>query len=591
VLDEFDATLCMAVSSHPNAVDLYDELLASDLFLTEVDTTAQLYRFHHLFREFLRARLKLLGEARLLETCERAAAALEERGDRSGALEIAMIGGDAPLSAAIVARAVATSFDMSNVGNSHAAIRAWLRRHGNEAVSSDPETLLQLVLVLAMSGGQDVTNWLTEVERVHPDADAFLRALLYGVWAASDLTRGSSDLALSHNEMAFQWAQKTTRRHAALDALPVQRANISLIEGDLIAASHAIETSSVAPLHPVVGDVLLSGLRAWIAFLRGELVLALREAEVVDQRADELSTPFHAMGRTLVDMVHAGLALEHGELTVAEEQLAKAERAARLSGPRPLQCYVLWWQARLATAQGDPDAASVCLTEASHVFPAPSAAVLANVAFEQVRLSAAIAHGNWDERPEAEVPDRLESRLVRARVAIAEGNLELATDLLGSVGTEATLRERVILGVLSALIESQNNVEAALVVLRDVLVLARAEGFARTVLEQGAGVGPLLRALPSDATIDGYVDELLTLADASIAPLLKVSSVGLVAQLSPREMTVLRYLSSRLPTCDIAAALYVSNNTLKSHVKSIYRKFGVQSRAEAVGEGQALGLI
>jgi LuxR family maltose regulon positive regulatory protein len=290
-------------------------------------------------------------------------------------------------------------------------------------------------------------------------------------------------------------------------------------------------------------------------------------------------------------MVHAGLALEHGELTVAEEQLAKAERAARLSGPRPLQCYVLWWQARLATAQGDPDAASVCLTEASHVFPAPSAAVLANVAFEQVRLSAAIAHGNWDERPEAEVPDRLESRLVRARVAIAEGNLELATDLLGSVGTEATLRERVILGVLSALIESQNNVEAALVVLRDVLVLARAEGFARTVLEQGAGVGPLLRALPSDATIDGYVDELLTLADASIAPLLKVSSVGLVAQLSPREMTVLRYLSSRLPTCDIAAALYVSNNTLKSHVKSIYRKFGVQSRAEAVGEGQALGLI
>jgi LuxR family transcriptional regulator, maltose regulon positive regulatory protein len=56
-------------------------------------------------------------------------------------------------------------------------------------------------------------------------------------------------------------------------------------------------------------------------------------------------------------------------------------------------------------------------------------------------------------------------------------------------------------------------------------------------------------------------------------------------------MTVLRYLSSRLPICDIAAALYVSNNTLKSHVKSIYRKLGAQSRAEAVGEGQALGLI
>jgi len=312
---------------------------------------------------------------------------------------------------------------------------------------------------------------------------------------------------------------------------------------------------------------------------------------LVDQRADELSAPFHAIGRILVDMVHAGLALEHGELTVAEGCLAAAERAARLSGPRPLECYVLWWQARLATAQGDPDAASVCLTEAAHLFPAPSAAVLANMALEQVRLIAAFARGGLEESLNLEIPDRMESRLLRARIAIAQDNLELATVLLGPASTDATMRERVESGVLRALVESRNNVEAALVVLRDALVLARAEGFARTVLEQGAGVGPLLRALPSDATIDGYVDELLTLADASIAPLRKASTVSLVAQLSPREMTVLRYLSSRLPTCDIAAALYVSNNTLKSHVKSIYRKLGVQSRAEAVGEGQALGLI
>jgi len=527
-----------------------------------VDGTDQRYRLHHLFRDFLRARLKSLGEARFLGACERAAAVLEEGGDRNAALEIAMIGGDAQLAAAIVVRAVETSFDMSNEGDSHVAIRSWLRQYGNEAVYSDPETMLQLLLVLAMSGGQDVTGWLTEVERALPDADAFLRSLLHGVWAESDLAQGSSDHALPHNEVALQWAEKTSRRHPILEALPAQLVDISLIEGDL-----------VAPLHPLVGDLLLSGARAWLAFLRGELVLALREADLVDQRADELSAPFHAIGRILVDMVHAGLALEHGELTVAEGCLAAAERAARLSGPRPLECYVLWWQARLATAQGDPDAASVCLTEAAHLFPAPSAAVLANMALEQVRLIAAFARGGLEESLNL------------------EDNLELATVLLGPASTDATMRERVESGVLRALVESRNNVEAALVVLRDALVLARAEGFARTVLEQGAGVGPLLRALPSDATIDGYVDELLTLADASIAPLRKASTVSLVAQLSPREMTVLRYLSSRLPTCDIAAALYVSNNTLKSHVKSIYRKLGVQSRAEAVGEGQALGLI
>jgi ATP/maltotriose-dependent transcriptional regulator MalT len=591
VLDQFDGVLCKAVSSHSDAVELFDELLASDLFLTQVDGIRQQYRFHHLFRGFLRARLRSCGEVRLLGTCERAAAALEERGDRNAALEVAMIGGDAQRAAAIVARAVETSFDMSSEGNSHLAIRAWLRRHGDGGAQSDPETTLQLLAVLAMSGGQDVTSWLTEVERALPAADAYMRSLLYAVWAASDLTQGSTDHALTHNEVALQWAHKTSRRHPILEALPVQMANISLLEGNLVAASHAIESPSVAALNPVVGDILLSGLRAWLAFLKGELVLALREADFVDQRAHELNAPPHAMGRTLADMVHAGLALERGELAAAEGRLATAERAARRSGPRPLECYVAWWQARLAMARGDADAASVCLTEAAHLFPAPSTAVLANLALERIRLIAAFAHGGLEEIPDTELPDRLESRLLRAQIAIARDDLELAARLLWPLSTEATLRERVEWGVLRALVESRKDVESALVVLRDALVLAHAEGFARTILEQGVGVAPLLRTLPPDATIDGYVDELLTLADASIAPLRRTSAVGLVAQLSPREMVVLRYLASRLPVCDIAAALLVSNHTVKSQVKSIYRKFGVQSRAEAVGEGKALGLI
>ena len=42
---------------------------------------------------------------------------------------------------------------------------------------------------------------------------------------------------------------------------------------------------------------------------------------------------------------------------------------------------------------------------------------------------------------------------------------------------------------------------------------------------------------------------------------------------------MLRYLSSRLTNQEIAAALYVSLNTLKSHVKAVYRKLGVSSRS------------
>jgi LuxR family maltose regulon positive regulatory protein len=54
-----------------------------------------------------------------------------------------------------------------------------------------------------------------------------------------------------------------------------------------------------------------------------------------------------------------------------------------------------------------------------------------------------------------------------------------------------------------------------------------------------------------------------------------------VDKLSPREREVLRMLSSRLMTREIAAELGVSVNTVKYHMKNIYRKLGVRSRVEA----------
>ena len=47
----------------------------------------------------------------------------------------------------------------------------------------------------------------------------------------------------------------------------------------------------------------------------------------------------------------------------------------------------------------------------------------------------------------------------------------------------------------------------------------------------------------------------------------------------------------RLTYKEIAAELFVSTNTLKTHVKRIYQKLGVSSRAEAVAEVRRLGLF
>jgi LuxR family maltose regulon positive regulatory protein len=61
--------------------------------------------------------------------------------------------------------------------------------------------------------------------------------------------------------------------------------------------------------------------------------------------------------------------------------------------------------------------------------------------------------------------------------------------------------------------------------------------------------------------------------------------------LSERELTVLSMLPSLLSLEDIARDLSVSVNTVKSHVRAVYRKLGVSSRRAAVLAAHEHGLI
>ncbi len=63
---------------------------------------------------------------------------------------------------------------------------------------------------------------------------------------------------------------------------------------------------------------------------------------------------------------------------------------------------------------------------------------------------------------------------------------------------------------------------------------------------------------------------------------------GMVDRLTDREREVLRLLPSRLTLHEIASELSISMNTLKFHLKVIYRKLDCRSRAEAAGIARAL---
>jgi LuxR family maltose regulon positive regulatory protein len=68
-------------------------------------------------------------------------------------------------------------------------------------------------------------------------------------------------------------------------------------------------------------------------------------------------------------------------------------------------------------------------------------------------------------------------------------------------------------------------------------------------------------------------------------------SAPLVDELSAAEVRVVRYLPSNLRAPEIASELFVSTNTIRTHLRHIYAKLGAHGRAEAVDRARELGLL
>jgi LuxR family maltose regulon positive regulatory protein len=124
--------------------------------------------------------------------------------------------------------------------------------------------------------------------------------------------------------------------------------------------------------------------------------------------------------------------------------------------------------------------------------------------------------------------------------------------------------------------------------LEQMLVLAERHGFRRLVLDAGIDVRPvlqqyLMRARP-------YTQSAWQLLQRLPAPRTSDAPPA-VESLTERELAVLRQLPTMKSNQEIAAEMYFSVNTIKTHLKSIYRKLGVNRRRDAVEEARLRSLL
>ena len=151
-----------------------------------------------------------------------------------------------------------------------------------------------------------------------------------------------------------------------------------------------------------------------------------------------------------------------------------------------------------------------------------------------------------------------------------------------------TIRERLNFHLVSAHIHLKNRTEA-LEHIHEAVHIAMPQGYKQIFLMQS----PEFRELFLDFAQTHpyvYVENIASL----IRENLKRDTgggAGLKEPLTKRELDILRRLSTGLPINQIAAGLHISNNTIKTHLKNVYKKLGVDSRESAVNKGQELLLL
>ncbi|WP_262852416.1 LuxR C-terminal-related transcriptional regulator [Mumia quercus] len=148
------------------------------------------------------------------------------------------------------------------------------------------------------------------------------------------------------------------------------------------------------------------------------------------------------------------------------------------------------------------------------------------------------------------------------------------------------LRVRILLAA-AALELAAGDLTAASARLRPALESTTRHGWRRPWVALGTAAFDLLRA--ERGRVGPYGD-LVTRLLVELRQDHDVS-VDLVVALSARELEILQYLPTSLDQVELCASLFISRNTLKTHLRAIYRKLGVESRREAVLKAQRIGLL
>jgi LuxR family maltose regulon positive regulatory protein len=611
MLSRLSGSLCDAVTGRNESRHLLETVEHAGLFLQGLDGSGQWYRYHPLFAEAMRteARQRFGAEA-LRSWYSRASVWHEQQGMLSEAVEMALHAREFARVATLLEQSLKPHYAYDKVNEYH-TLRRWIGSLPEDVLGQHPRLCVQVALLLLFSWGGRADcrpSTLAQIEQ--------LLHLAEGAWQAED-------------------------DHFAQASLLAIRALINGEQGNLAQASRLAREALACLAESEVQwrgcccrligtEELLAGRvraarehlqEAWAFFHRAgnrqggrATVLTLAEAYLLQgelrQAAELYRVVLTTAGEDLFDTGQAqlGLAQLSYEWNALEEAWQEAQESLDLGtriGEETLQVQAALVLATIEQARGEITAAgqrlrmlfarlSVGATPHLPLLQRRIEAVQARLALAAGDLATAerwsttsALHGESLPRLHQEQED-----FIVARLLIAQGKAAEALGLLEGWQVEAhemgrTRSEVESLVLMARAAFAQQRLLQASSRLRAALSLAQTEGYQRLFLDEGEEMLALLRAALPTIRKDRCEPYVRMLLRASAQHHLEQGAASAsvpappLSPLSPQEQRVLRLLVAGYSNPEIAEALVVSINTVKTQVRSIYQKLNVQSRREA----------
>lgn len=616
ILQHLHGDLCDATLLQHGSQEVLQRLERENLFLSPLDEMHSWYRYHALFAAFLRARLEEVYPEQVACLHRRAAAWYIQNSLLAEAITHAFQANDFSLAAHWLEEQGQSVLMRDEV----VTLGGWLRAFPESILFAHPRLCILAAWVqLHTSRLEPVERFLCAAEcgmERQQSAEEERRALnaeIAAIRARVAIYQGEITQGAIFAHQALHGLADSDRALRGEALLSLGHAREMLGETDMAEAAYR----QARELHWASGN-----LRAALLTVRSLALLLVAQGKLHQAHRlyqDSLERVLEAGQEHLppVGFLHVGL----GELFYEWNDLEAAKRHLRAgiaSGQRggDVKIWLLGYFRLLFTAQARGETAQTwsLLAEAEQLVR--QANFTRGLAWlREVRLSLSAQQGDfapliaWIQEcgldPLAEPDMRQEDEYAQlAQALILRQEPDLALNILLRLLHRAEQTQRFGLQIplllkIACVYMLSEKTDQACETLSRALTLAAPQGYIRTFLDEGgllvALLGRLLHSSRQGASWGsrshtGYLQRLLQAADIH-SDMHSERGATLVEPLSRRELEVLRLLSAGHSNAEMAEALVIGLNTVKTHLKNIYGKLEVSTRTQAIARARTLQLL